>query len=643
MPKKPDKTPKKRRAGASKGTSRERPAVAQTRRLPPSTPGSGAQPEVTQTSPRPPSNPASGAQPEVVQQKPLPASAGGSPEDPEVVQTSPRRGFWAPTEVPTRPSNGFWVPGFARNEQFQRHRVAIFGAGVGGLTAAQELAERGFKVHVFEMQGESRTGGLAASQWHLSTRASAVYEDLYPGLAKPNAFWLPAEHGFRFFPSFYCHVIDTMRRIPMWDRQQLDKSVLQAFAGRPSDRQFIASIEKAINTPLSAIQIAHTILELEQFRGSVDFFRPPYTVSNNLVATNKTGLVFDDGRVLEYDRRVPRSGQGAFAASILLELFGLGHEIRDMALMGTRMFQYLTSCRERRLAQYEKMTFWDFMQADRLSPTLQAQLVQFTRVLLAMDAQRGEARTVLNVLVRMLLDQGSQGTTTDRVMNGPTTERWIIPWVRHLEQDLDVDFHWCTKLVELKVDGGGKVVDASVENNGIKYETLNKFLGAEKSTDAQASQNDRGVPPIERVDDKDWHYFVTDLPVRSLWQVLGSSPGLLDADDKETAARPARCFPRDNPDPPLREIGRLVGDECNPWMTGIQFYLSDPIDLGVPGHVNFVESKWALSAIVQSQFWGPDFVSRYGGYVVRGILSVDIAECDAPGETTPKTLKELAL
>ena len=31
---------------------------------------------------------------------------------------------------------------------------------------------------------------------------------------------VPGEHGFRFFPGFYKHVIDTMRRIPSFDGQQ---------------------------------------------------------------------------------------------------------------------------------------------------------------------------------------------------------------------------------------------------------------------------------------------------------------------------------------------------------------------------------------------------------------------------------------
>jgi hypothetical protein len=146
-----------------------------------------------------------------------------------------------------------------------------------------------------------------------------------------------------------------------------------------------------------------------------------------------------------------------------------------------------------------------------------------------------------------------------------------------------------------------------------------------------------------------WNYFVTDLPFVRCGACWKRSPGLLDADEKQTAARPPRCFPSENPDPPLRAISHLVGDECNPWMAGMQFYLSDPMDLGVPGHLNFVDSKWALTAIVQSQFWGPDFVDRYGHSVVRAILSVDIAEFDVPGELefpgepAPLTLRQLAM
>src|SRR5262245_66042176 len=81
--------------------------------------------------------------------------------------------------------------------------VAVLGGGVGGLSAAHELAERGFSVTVYEKR--SRCGGKARS---------------YP---TPDGF--PAEHGFRFFPGFYRHLPDTMARIPCDGGHVLDRLV----------------------------------------------------------------------------------------------------------------------------------------------------------------------------------------------------------------------------------------------------------------------------------------------------------------------------------------------------------------------------------------------------------------------------------
>jgi len=82
----------------------------------------------------------------------------------------------------------------------KRSSVAIFGGGVGGLTTAHELVERGFQIEVFDLK-KQYWGGKARS-------------NRKPGSGTNGRADLPGEHGFRFFPGFYKHLPDTMSRIP---------------------------------------------------------------------------------------------------------------------------------------------------------------------------------------------------------------------------------------------------------------------------------------------------------------------------------------------------------------------------------------------------------------------------------------------
>src|SRR5258708_25812991 len=77
--------------------------------------------------------------------------------------------------------------------------VAILGGGVAGLSAAHELAERGYSVSVYE--SKPIWGGKARSMGS-------------PGTGSDGRRDLPGEHGFRFFPGFYKHLPHTMKRIP---------------------------------------------------------------------------------------------------------------------------------------------------------------------------------------------------------------------------------------------------------------------------------------------------------------------------------------------------------------------------------------------------------------------------------------------
>uniref|UniRef100_UPI0025BA3D1F FAD-dependent oxidoreductase n=1 Tax=Halovivax sp. TaxID=1935978 RepID=UPI0025BA3D1F len=97
--------------------------------------------------------------------------------------------------------------------------VVVIGGGIGGLSAAHELAERGVDVTVVE--ANDRFGGKARSM-PIADEADSLH----------------GEHGFRFFPAFYRHVVDTMARIPdgggtVADNLVETEATLVASADRP--------------------------------------------------------------------------------------------------------------------------------------------------------------------------------------------------------------------------------------------------------------------------------------------------------------------------------------------------------------------------------------------------------------------------
>ena len=91
--------------------------------------------------------------------------------------------------------------------------VIVLGGGIGGLSAAHELSERGFSVRVLERRDVP--GGKARSVVVPSTAPVQNVGAVHLGrLTAPARRDLPGEHGFRFFPRFYKHIIDTMARTP---------------------------------------------------------------------------------------------------------------------------------------------------------------------------------------------------------------------------------------------------------------------------------------------------------------------------------------------------------------------------------------------------------------------------------------------
>ena len=288
--------------------------------------------------------------------------------------------------------------------------VHIFGAGVTGLTAAHELIERGFSVHVYERK--DHVGGLAVAEespaepWPAPPLGGDAPDQ---GLASPND-WphgasglnLPTEHGFRFFPSFYRHVYDTMRRTPR-------------FVGPKSQRR-------------------------PDPDGS--------TVADMLIATTRQGVAMEDGMGIHVIPRAMVDSAQAISQEIFSTMSQTGMTSGDILRFQFKVFQFLTSCPARRRVELEQQSWWQFLEGERFSKKFGEAINQMPRLLVAMDAKRSDARTQGAVLAQLYQDQFSDGAQTDRTLAGPTGKVWLDPWVEYLKNQ-GVKFHFKHELIKL--------------------------------------------------------------------------------------------------------------------------------------------------------------------------------------------------
>jgi 15-cis-phytoene desaturase len=262
-------------------------------------------------------------------------------------------------------------------------RIIVVGGGVAGLTAAHELAERGHEVHVFD----SRTtwGGKARSQ-------------PVPGTGTDGRKDLPGEHGFRFYPRFYRHVIDQMQRTPA--------------AGAPGTN-----------------------------------------VAQHLQATTELAVAMvDEDTWYRFSRRRLDKPYEVWEA-LQLYFQKLGLNAVDGSAFGLKMLQFLSSSDARRTGAYEHLVWWDFIVGDRYAPRFQRLMRSMPRTMTAMDPKRGSTRTIGTIVMQLLLDFSTSGVNNDRTMGGPTSQMWLEPWVQHL-RGLGVHFHEGVRCTGLDVAQG---------------------------------------------------------------------------------------------------------------------------------------------------------------------------------------------
>ena len=184
-----------------------------------------------------------------------------------------------------------------------------------------------------------------------------------------------------------------------------------------------------------------------------------------------------------------------------------------------------------------------FVKAEQRSEAFRKFLAEgLTRTLVAARAREISARTGGLILAQIIFDLARAGGRADRVLDAPTNEAWIDPWVAELRR----------RGVDLRLD------EPVAGHAGCSAAAISGVTTASGTVTAD--------------------YYVAALPVEVMRTLAGP---------------PLRAL-----DPAFARLDRLV----TRWMNGVLFYLDRDVPL-VHGHAIYIDSEWALTSISQAQFW----------------------------------------
>lgn len=437
---------------------------------------------------------------------------------------------------------------------------------------------------------------------------------------------MPGEHGYRYFPAFYHNLFDTMKRTPILERRDMT----------PLEHARLREWQHTVHQIQRAKQKARTSAIKPS---DVDPLLPPAyietgkTVFDNLLPNSSHAIADEDNR-RPYE--MPRSELRS-TAELMRQLRYMmdkrGFTGADMTSFSLKMLQYLTSCPERREQQYEGITWWEFLEADKRSAQYQATLDQWPQALVGLRSKEGDARSIGSVSVQLMADQLMPSGYRDGTLNGPTSVAWLDPWRRYLEARGVRFHHGWLDAVEKSKDG---------RRVSIRHYLHEGAHTGKRYTDRDADARDRlsqepaealtphpDQPHFSRGTLDEGALVVLATPLYDTWKILrpdrapggGRERGAF-YDDDDDLGRLARFLEDDteqrleeaHPDSPLQHYA------------GMQFYID--FELGPEkGHVYYAGTPWRLSSISQAQFWTHRNESEY-----LGVLSVVIGSWSLAGE-----------
>ncbi|MFE3546351.1 FAD-dependent oxidoreductase [Nocardia sp. NPDC059177] len=251
-----------------------------------------------------------------------------------------------------------------------------------------------------------------------------------------------------------------------------------------------------------------------------------------------------------------------------------------------RLAVYVSSCDERKLGQWERMSWSDFAGLPHCSADYHRFLDDgFLRSLIATTSAGCSAHSIGLTgedYIWSLLNLDDNGGGHDRVFDGPGSEAFIDPWITHL-RSLGVTIVLGARLTGFETDGAHISAATVTDNTGARHTV--------------------------RAD-----HYLSAIPLDKVPAVL--SPDILAAD------------------PRLAAIAELH----SAWLVGIQFFLRRRV-APARGQVAYLDAPWRLTSISAGHLRHRP-LRRHRDGSVADVLSVTIAEWDAPGLVTGKTARQ---
>jgi hypothetical protein len=406
---------------------------------------------------------------------------------------------------------------------------------------------------------------------------------------------VPGEHGFRFFPSFYRHLFDTMKRTPVFDKR--------------GDQTLETADQQLVDTPDALIGFSNgegllpvkfrRFTTIQALRETIEFL--------------KVKAEFSD---------------------------------RDVLRLQTHFLKYLTSCKQRRTKEAENCSLWEYIGADRVNYSDGAEVFirETPQALVAMSAEEADARTQYNSVIQLLVDNPLERFIADRTLNGTTSEAWLRHWKDYLKR-MGVKF-FIGRLEGLRIsqsqDGyefmptlGSAFPEYPEASN-----TPDIFPEDPKDWDKKDPKKSREKIVERLTTDPDFFLMAVSFEEASrlVWEAysqIRNSPVQIRFNGPFEQLRQFDLYTHRR-DPSTNAVNRdrdpLTGRPTNPRdplrdISGIQYFMPQNYRFG-NGHVYYPKSPWALSSVSQLAFWR-NRTWPIGEYI--GQVSFDIGNWYRPG------------